>query len=43
MVTVKNNFRLGECQVVNFPSAIIELPTVTEADEQNINEFAVKN
>ena len=28
---------------MNLPSAIIELPTVTEADEQNIAEFAVKN
>lgn len=42
VVTVKNNFRLGELQVVNLPSAIIELPTVTEKDEQDITDFGVK-
>ena len=41
-MTVKNNFKLPEFQVVNLPGAIIELPTVNEDDEMCITEFAVK-
>lgn len=41
-MTVKNNFKLPEFQVVKLPGAIIELPTVNEDDEMCITEFAVK-
>jgi len=39
---VKNNCKLGEKKNMNLPGAIIDLPTLTEKDEDDIVEFGLK-
>ena len=39
---VKNNCKLGEKKNMNLPGAIIELPTLTEKDEDDIIDFGLK-
>ncbi len=41
-VIVKNNCKLGEKKNMNLPGAIIDLPTLTEKDEDDIVEFGLK-
>ena len=41
-VIVKNNCRLGERKNMNLPGAIIDLPTLTEKDEDDIVDFGLK-
>jgi len=41
-VIVKNNCKLGEKKNMNLPGAIIDLPTLTEKDEDDIIEFGLK-
>ena len=38
----KNGYRLGEKKSMNLPGAIVDLPTLTEKDEDDIIEFGVK-
>ena len=42
VVLVKNNIRLGEKATMSLPGAIIDLPTLTEKDEDDIVEFGMK-
>ena len=42
MVEVKNNYILGEKRPMNLPGAHLDIPALTEKDEFDINEFAVK-
>ncbi len=39
---MKNNCKLGEKKNMNLPGAIIDLPTLTEKDEDDIVEFGLK-
>lgn len=39
---MKNNFRLGEKISMTLPGSIIDLPTLTEKDEDDILEFGLK-
>jgi len=41
-VIVKNNAKLGEKKNMNLPGAIIDLPTLTEKDEDDLVEFGLK-
>lgn len=41
-VIVKNNAKLGEKKNMNLPGAIIDLPTLTEKDEDDIVDFGLK-
>lgn len=42
MVKVKNNCTLGERKNMNLPGAIVDLPTLTEKDEDDLCEFGLK-
>jgi pyruvate kinase len=39
---VKNSAKLGERKNMNLPGAIIDLPTLTEKDEDDIVDFGLK-
>merc|ERR1719491_2920835 len=39
---VKNNCRLGERKNMNLPGAIVDLPTLTEKDEDDLCDFGLK-
>ena len=39
---VKNNAKLGEKKNMNLPGAIIDLPILTEKDEDDIVDFGLK-
>ena len=41
-VICKNGCKLGEKKNMNLPGAIIDLPTLTEKDEEDLLEFGVK-
>ena len=41
-VRVKNNAMLGEKKNMNLPGCIVDLPTITEKDEDDIVEFGIK-
>ena len=38
-----NNCKFGERKNMNLPGAVIDLPTLTEKDEQDIIEFGLKH
>ena len=42
MVTIKNNHILGEKRLMHLPGAHLEIPALSEKDEFDINEFAIK-
>ena len=42
IVDVKNNFKLGEKKNMNLPGCIVDLPTLTEKDEDDLVEFGLK-
>jgi pyruvate kinase len=42
-VLVKNDCKLGERKNMNLPGAIIDLPTLTEKDEDDIVDFGLKH
>ena len=39
---VKNDVELGEKKNMNLPGCVVDLPTLTEKDEQDIVEFGLK-
>ena len=41
-VEVTNNAKLGEKKNMNLPGVIVDLPTITEKDEDDILEFGLK-
>ena len=41
MVQCKNDVRLGEKKTMNLPQAVVDLPTLTEQDERDLNEFCI--
>lgn len=41
-VICKNSYLLGERKNVNLPGAIIDLPTLTEKDEDDLIDFGLK-
>jgi len=41
-VIVKNSAKLGERKNMNLPGAVIDLPTLTEKDEDDIVDFGLK-
>jgi pyruvate kinase len=41
-VIVKNNAKLGERKNMNLPGAIVNLPTLTDKDEDDIVDFGLK-
>lgn len=41
-VICKNSCKLGEKKNMNLPGAIIDLPTLTEKDEEDLLEFGLK-
>ena len=41
-VIVKNSAKLGERKNMNLPGAVVDLPTLTEKDEDDIAEFGLK-
>jgi pyruvate kinase len=41
-VRVKNNATLGEKKNMNLPGCIVDLPTITEKDEDDLVEFGIK-
>jgi pyruvate kinase len=41
-VKVKNNATIGEKKNMNLPGCIVDLPTITEQDEDDIVEFGIK-
>ncbi len=43
MTEVKNNYILGEKRVMHLPGSHLDMPILTEKDELDINEFAIKN
>lgn len=43
MVEIKNNYILGEKKVMHLPGASLDMNVLTDKDELDINEFAVKN
>lgn len=43
MVEIKNNYILGEKKVMHLPGASLDMSVLTDKDELDINEFAVKN
>ena len=43
MVEIKNNYILGEKRPMHLPGASLEIPILTDKDELDINEFAIKN
>ena len=43
MTEVKNNYILGEKRPLHLPGAHLDIPILTEKDELDLNEFAVKN
>lgn len=42
MVTVVNSAKLGEKKNVNLPGLDVDIPTVTEKDEEDIVDFGLK-
>lgn len=42
-VEVLNNAKLGEKKNMNLPGVIVELPTITEKDEEDILDFGLKH
>lgn len=42
IVTVYNDFKLGEKKNMNLPGCVVKLPTVTEKDEDDIVNFGLK-
>ena len=42
MVICKNSIRLGEQKNMNLPGAIVDLPTLTPQDEDDLVEFGLK-
>lgn len=42
-VRVQNNFILGEKRSLHLPGAHLEIPVLTDKDDLDLNEFAVKN
>ena len=43
MVEIKNNYILGEKRPMAFPGAHLNVPVLSEKDQRDIDEFAVKN
>ena len=43
MTEVRNNYILGEKRPLHLPGAHLDIPILTEKDELDLNEFAVKN
>ena len=43
VVIVKNNFTLGEKKNMNLPGAIVDLPTLTSKDEDDLVNFGLKH
>lgn len=43
LVTVKNGISLGEKKNMNLPGCMVDLPTVTEKDEDDIVNFGLKH
>lgn len=41
-VICKNSCRLGERKNMNLPGAVVDLPTLTEKDEDDIVDFGLK-
>ena len=41
-VICKNSCKLGEKKNMNLPGAIIDLPTLTEKDEEDLTELGLK-
>ena len=41
MVTCKNSCTLGEKASMNLPGAVVDLPTLTEKDEDDLTEFGI--
>ena len=41
-VTVKNNATIGERKNMNLPGCIVDLPTLTEKDEEDLIDFGIK-
>jgi len=41
MVQCKNDVRLGEKKTMNLPQAVVDLPTLTDQDERDLNEFCI--
>lgn len=41
-VTVKNNATIGERKNMNLPGCVVDLPTLTEKDEDDLVEFGIK-
>ena len=41
-VRVKNDCEIGEKKNMNLPGCVVDLPTLTEKDEQDIVEFGLK-
>lgn len=39
---VKNDCEIGEKKNMNLPGCVVDLPTLTEKDEQDIVEFGLK-
>ena len=42
MVICQNSCRLGEKKNMNLPGAIVDLPTLTDRDVDDLEEFALK-
>lgn len=42
IVTCKNDFVLTELMKINLPGAIIDMPTITDKDEEDIREFGIQ-
>ena len=42
MVVCKNAAKLGEKQNMNLPGAVVDLPTLTQKDEEDLVEFGLK-
>lgn len=42
-VEIKNNYILGEKRSLCLPGAHLEIPVLTDKDDLDLNEFAVKN
>ena len=43
MTEVKNNYVLGEKRPMHLPGSHLDMPILTEKDELDINEFAIKH
>lgn len=41
-VVIKNDYRLGDKKNMNLPGCNVDLPVLTDDDENDINDFALK-